>query len=217
MKMISKILNKLSQNRPVFHSEADFQHALAWELHRLDSGGSIRLEQRKTINHKNAYIDIIARVKNKWLCLELKYKTRRLIADVKREHFELAAHGAQDIGAWMFWEDVSRLEQLSSSDRSISHAYAIFITNDFSYWTVPRRLGNAEAFRLYDGRKVAGELKWGPRTGDGTKKGYEAAITLAGEYELKWMNFSEINDERDGRLRNGQFRYLLLEIRKPRP
>ena len=29
---IIHVLNQLSKNRKVFHSEADFQHAFAWEL-----------------------------------------------------------------------------------------------------------------------------------------------------------------------------------------
>jgi len=34
---LEKALELLAQHRPVFHSDADFQHALAWELQRMDS------------------------------------------------------------------------------------------------------------------------------------------------------------------------------------
>ena len=41
---IPKIMNELSKLRPIFHSEADFQHALAWEVHRCFPEAAIRLE-----------------------------------------------------------------------------------------------------------------------------------------------------------------------------
>ena len=33
MIQIAQVLSTLAVQRPVFHSEADFQHALAWEIH----------------------------------------------------------------------------------------------------------------------------------------------------------------------------------------
>jgi hypothetical protein len=29
---VAEILSRLAKKRPIFHSEADFQHALAWEV-----------------------------------------------------------------------------------------------------------------------------------------------------------------------------------------
>jgi hypothetical protein len=31
---MTKLMSRLSASRPVFHSEADFHHALAWESHQ---------------------------------------------------------------------------------------------------------------------------------------------------------------------------------------
>ena len=39
-------MRALASHRPVFHSEADFQHALAWQIHRMLPGAVIRLEYR---------------------------------------------------------------------------------------------------------------------------------------------------------------------------
>ena len=38
------LMGSLAKKRPIFHSEADFQHALAWEIHKTTSGCEIRLE-----------------------------------------------------------------------------------------------------------------------------------------------------------------------------
>ena len=33
--LVSDALEALAEQRPIFHSEADFQHAIAWEIHKL--------------------------------------------------------------------------------------------------------------------------------------------------------------------------------------
>jgi hypothetical protein len=38
------LLKGLAAERPVFHCEADFQHALAWRIHTIRSDATIRLE-----------------------------------------------------------------------------------------------------------------------------------------------------------------------------
>jgi hypothetical protein len=41
---IDAIMTSLAQSRPVFHAEADFQHAFAWELHKELPSAQVRLE-----------------------------------------------------------------------------------------------------------------------------------------------------------------------------
>jgi len=43
---LASVMYELSVVRPVFHSEADFQHALAWQIHKQNSALKIRLEYR---------------------------------------------------------------------------------------------------------------------------------------------------------------------------
>lgn len=40
---VQAVMQSLSVKRPIFHSEADFQHALAWELQSEFPKASIRL------------------------------------------------------------------------------------------------------------------------------------------------------------------------------
>ena len=54
---LESTLAGLSSSRPVFHSEADFQHALAWELHHAHPDVSVRLEY-KPVASERVYIDI---------------------------------------------------------------------------------------------------------------------------------------------------------------
>lgn len=43
---IARWLRALRQSRPVFHSEADFQQALAWAIHVSDPSVRVRLETK---------------------------------------------------------------------------------------------------------------------------------------------------------------------------
>ena len=45
------ILTDLAEKRSIFHSEADFQHALAWEMHRREY--DIRLEYARLMDQRS--------------------------------------------------------------------------------------------------------------------------------------------------------------------
>ncbi len=55
---MEEILRKLSKERPVFHSERDFQHALAWKIHEQYPDMNVRLEKRIELDGKEIYVDI---------------------------------------------------------------------------------------------------------------------------------------------------------------
>lgn len=42
---LDSLLNQLALKRPIFHSEADFQHTLAWEVHLSHPAAEVRLER----------------------------------------------------------------------------------------------------------------------------------------------------------------------------
>ena len=71
---VRELLSRLARVRPVFHSEADFQHAFAWEVHRLDPLMQVRLEvQLQT----KKYLDLLLWRSdiNRFTAIELKYLT----------------------------------------------------------------------------------------------------------------------------------------------
>lgn len=85
---IVKVLESLAIKRPLFHSEADFQHALAWEIHQQLPDHSIRLELKPPHINDRFYIDLwVANKESAFVAIELKYKTRKLETDVAGEIF----------------------------------------------------------------------------------------------------------------------------------
>jgi len=201
------IMSTLSKHRPVFHSEADFQHAFAWQLHHHFPDAAIRLERPLRSGLGVLHVDIVADIVGRLSVLELKYKTRALSVQSSSEEFVLQDHGAQPLGRYDFLKDVARLESVAVALPG-TEAWAIILTNDSSYWSPPRGLEDTSAaFSLGEGRRVTGNLEWSARASAGTKKKREDAIALANQYALSWSDYSNI-----GGRSYSQFRYLALEV-----
>ncbi len=199
-------MTNLARSRTIFHSEADFQHAFAWELQRLSPEWNIRIEIPVRSYKGAIHLDLLARSSSAEIAVELKYKTRRLSTAVSGELFSLADQAAQDTGRYDFFRDVCRVETFVR-DQPSRLGYAIFLTNDSAYWKIPSRenCGYAE-FAMSEGRVVSGALNWGSMASEGTRRAREAALVVQSEYTLRWKPFTEVSAKgyRD-------FRYLCVQ------
>jgi len=204
-----ELLAALAGQRPVFHSEADFQHALAWLIHEVRPTATVRLEIPRDIDGRRAHVDVWV-VDDERLAIELKYLTTALDTVVAGEQFQLRNQAAQDLGRYDILKDLTRVERLvaaGSADRGI----VLALTSDSTYWRGPG-LGtspNYAAFRLMEGRKLSGTLAWAPGTGAGTMRGREASIELRGAYVCRWSDYSVVRADSSA----AELRYLLLETR----
>jgi hypothetical protein len=204
---IQTSLRELQRERPVFHSEADFQHALAWTFHIPHPSASVRLETNSGSTDRTEHIDILIRDNGTLCAVELKYKTARLDAVHNGERFHLQNHGAQPLGRYDFIKDIVRLESFVTR-HSNAMAYAMFLTKEATYWSETRAsLTTDVMFRLHQGRTLDGVLSWGTTTGTGTMKGRESPLSLIGSHSILWLDYSQL----DGR-GAGRFRYVLLKI-----
>ena len=201
---INTTLQALSQIRPIFHNEADFQFAFAWEIQKQYSDYNIRLEY-KTPTFDNRYTDIWIKGENP-IAIELKYKPVSMKLQHNKERFELKNHGAQDIGRYDFLKDVQRLEEIIMKYPETS-AYAIMITNDSLYWRNPKKHNSVDKdFKIHQGRNIHGVLSWSPEAGKGTTKNREEPIQIHGNYDMDWKSYSNIDQEYE------KFRMLCLQI-----
>jgi hypothetical protein len=203
---IASWLETLRRSRPVFHSEADFQHALAWVIHQSDPALRIRLETRPRPGMR---LDLLVSSPDsrEHLALELKYLTAAWSGEVDGEHFQLLSQGAQDIRAYDVVKDIQRVEQLVNAQPGWAGAVLV-LTNDPGYWSRPGhgRATNAQAFRIYEDEVISGTRTWGPGTGAGTRKGREADLQLRGTYQCRWTGYSAL----PGHV--GDFRLLAITI-----
>ena len=105
---IDGLMKGLSKQRPIFHSEADFQHALAWRIHETIPGCQLRLEYPFPHEGRRMYLDTW--LPNEGVAIELKHFTARLELDCGGEQFSLRDQAASDLARSGFLEDVQRLE-----------------------------------------------------------------------------------------------------------
>jgi hypothetical protein len=206
---LASVMHRLSESRPIFHSEADFQHALAWQLHTEPQDARIRLEYRPFPNER-VYIDIWCELNGLSTAIELKYPTRRTsITSEVNERFELSNHGAQDVTRYDIVKDIVRIERTIDAIPN-SAAAAIVLTNDSSFWNASPRLAPTidEAFRIHEGRILAGSCGWATNAGLGTTKGRTAILNVRGTYAMAWQHYSSLNEQW------GQFRFVIIE---PKP
>ena len=202
---ITGVMGRLAAKRPFFHSEADSQHALAWEIHEQWPSCFMRLEFRPV--DSRSHIDIWATDKHSSVAIELKYKTRKLRLAIGDEAFELLDQSAQDIGRYDFLKDIQRLEKITATGRGVV-GVAILLTNDSAYWTAPRQTRTVdEAFRINEGQVLTGLLRWGPKAAKGTTAGREEPLSLKGIYRAEWRDYSEPSTKSYGR-----FRYLHIPV-----
>lgn len=205
--MINNAINNLKRKRYIFHSEADLQFALGWELGSLIPILKIRFEQP----HKDQSIDILYYYNDDIIAVELKYKTALLKITHDDENFKLKDHAAIDTGRFDVLKDISRVESIIQSGFA-TKGYVLFITNCSSYWRNTPYKGsqntNDNEFRLENGRIIHGSLMW-PSEAKITTYGKERikGLTINGNYLVNWEPYSNFEG-----LKNGEFKYLLFEI-----
>jgi hypothetical protein len=209
---IIEALNTLSEVRPVFHSEADFQHELAHIL--AIKGVNCRLEKPCSIlvNGEQIRVEldilVIENGQNETV-IELKYVKKRYAGVHNNEHFDLANSWGTNLSRFDCFADLQRVSALVNAGKA-SNGFCIFLTNQENAWnhdvTASGNLGSQ--FSIHEGRVlVAGEiLNWigNPHEGNvGTKRlPPYCPIEINQNVELKWIDYSNSGT---------CFRYLLLE------
>jgi hypothetical protein len=209
---IIQALNTLSKVRPVFHSEADFQHELAHKL--AIKGFNCRLEKPYSImvncEEIRAELDILV-VENgqNETAIELKYVKKRYAGIHSDEHFDLAESWSANLSRFDCFADFQRVSALVNAGKA-TKGFCIFLTNKENAWnhdvTASGNLGSQ--FSIHEGRVlVAGEIlnwKGNPHEGNvGTKRlPPYCPIEINQNVKLKWIDYSNSGT---------CFRYLLLE------
>jgi len=199
--IVGEVMTRLAAQRPVFHAEADFQHALAWMIHEVRPTASIRLEQRMS-SDSNERLDLLAVVDGVRLAMELKYPVMRLVATVDGEAFVLRNSFTADRDRAAFVQDIVRVEALV--EEGVADAgVALLLSNATPLWDPARTLRGQPAdsqFRFHEGATLAGRLAW---SGDATwwRKQYPEAFDLLRSYRFSWCDYSNVGGEGGGTFR----------------
>lgn len=202
---LSVVLAELARVRPVFHSEADLQHAFARVLWVLAPEVECRLEVRQTTSVGIEHLDLLCIGPLGRTAVEFKYVKRAWSGTVgtgpMEERYALKSHGAPDLARRDFVFDVARLEKFC--DGPVQNGLALLVTNDPALWERPKlpgKLSRDHEFRLHEGGELSGTLLWGG--GDYAPN----TRVLRGAYPLHWQPYSLQPGT------TGLFRYLALFV-----
>ena len=202
------LMTKLAKRRPIFHSEADFQHALAWEIHSEDPQRQVRLEFNAfPVDDKPMVLDIW--LPDEKIAVELKYPKRELSTVWRGEPYILKNSGAQDIQRYDFLKDIQRLETVVAKNVART-GHVILLSNEPLYWGPPYHGWQSRIdaeFRIHEGQTMSGERGWSSQAGKGTTKSRQDPIRLTGAYTMRYRRYSELPD---GKYRG--FRYLSVTV-----
>ncbi len=211
--IIQNSIDELKIERPVFCSEADFQHSLAIKISNQNHDLSrIRLEKLIPLKEdKRNYVDLFLDFKDFKAVLELKYKTKKEIIFHDNEEFNLLGHGAQNLGSYAFFKDIQDIESLINK-KQIDMGLCLFLTNDSYYWREHPRESITKQFRISDNRKVGNEvLNWvKTKKTDPDKKEWTKRyprLTMKNNYDFLWKEYSNLDNQH-------LFKYLLIPIIK---
>lgn len=203
---LAAIVAAMAGARPVFHSEADFQHSLAWQLHVADPTARIRLETRP---RRGVRLDILLDSNGRRTAIELKYLVRRFHGHVDGELFDLPDQSAHDISRYDVVKDVVRTESFVA-EGVVDDGRVVVLSNDPAFWRPGRTSETIDAqLRLHEGRMLEGALGWGMRAGAGTTRGRVDVLALTGRYECLWRDYSTATDSAG---REHAWRYLDVRV-----
>lgn len=203
---VYRLLERLADTRPIFHSEADFQHALAWQIQLDNPAASVRLETRP---QRGIHLDLLVRLSGERIAIELKYLLARFEGVVGGELFDLPNQGAHDISRYDVVKDVVRVERLLAAGL-VDSGWVIALSNDSGYWRPGTKKDPVDAmFRLHEGRQLGGVLQWSASAGQGTTRGRDQPLVLQNVYTCGWRNYAAVTSAAGGAV---QLRHLGLAI-----
>lgn len=182
---LAQSLTALSKHRPVFHSEADFQLALAREVQAADESLNVYLETRPA---PGVHLDMEFERLGHSTAIELKYLTRAWDSQVGNQRYDLKNHSAHDLRRYDVVKDITRAESFVQS-RANANGAVVVLSNDPVYWRASDNVTASDAaFRIGEGAVLGGTRAWG-KIPAGTAR--QTAHELSYNYSMHWTRYSD--------------------------
>lgn len=170
--------------------------------------------------HNNLSIDLVVKKNDRWVALELKYVTCRIMveSDIFGESTgssgTLANQATADLGMYAYWKDVRRLEMLCRRFANVIGGLSVMVSNSRDCWNRPKAGAQYADFSMHECAPNqhlvgGGELRWKDGTADSVAYGHPAFI-LQGTYPCVWHD-SGIDVQTKSR---DKFRFMISTLNK---
>ncbi len=205
-RIIEEALKRLGNREQIFHSEAEFQFKLAWEIKEANSDISIDFEFPFELGIDNtthrSEIDLILKNSTSSCAIELKYAKGEL------EYNGYDLRGKPSDECHEILKDILRMEKYKTKMKKASEAYVLVIANNTSYWKRPsEKVKNAKDMYLTQGITMKPGL-YEYRKGSILQSHTKLNIELSNSYTIDWKDYCTIPAPK-----NFKFKYLLLEVK----
>ena len=227
---IEDVIVELKKEKRIFCSEADFQHTLAWTIKKKYKSKikKIYLEYPFIkLQEEHNHLDILIILNdNKIIPIELKYKTTypgankdkkgKLYNNYKEKiKFKVRNQGAKNYGCYNYIKDISRIEMFKDDKMfkdNFKEGYAIFLTNDSSYWKKGNSKSDYYNFSIYHKRHIEKDetLTWKYPE----KHNLYPEIKIKGTYDFYWNPYYKKCKEYKSKENFGEFKYLITTIKQ---
>lgn len=204
---IKLVMEELKKERKVFASERDFQFELAFVIKQKYPNAAVILEYCPDFE-PNMHIDILVKIDEKWIPIELKYKNKgckiRVIEKNNKMQYNLKYHSCVCDIRYDYLEDIERIEKIKNNKKQLfEKGYAIFITNNSNFYKKSYSLNS-----LHEGNNIS------PTN---SKNYTKDKLDIKGSYDMKWEMFYDgkdaiLEDTKDETTKI--FKYLVSEIKK---
>lgn len=180
---IESALSRLRARGVPFFSEADLQHQLSWELHKIYEDGDFHLEvpfqhYKPSKENSTVYVDIVIFLHGKRIGLELKYKTTKYDFVYRDRPISLKNQGAQNNCRYDIFKDIERLQHLIDKGL-LDEGFSISLTNDtILFQKKPRDPADIGANFFLTDRKAGDCLLWNEGSKNKNLKSRGDPITL---------------------------------------
>ena len=208
---LKQILKELSRERPIFHSEGDFQFSLSYKIRESYPVLNVRNEFPIKISNKSRKIDIAIFDNSKnAILIELKYKPTEIFYRSDIEKYQLKKLIKIEYGYYGFIKDIYRLETFGNNEElkqeyDLNESYALILTNDERFWRLSKTTAKYKDFLLYEGRELSGDFNYNKKV---KNKIFMDSFQLSNSYSCFWQDYSQINNIS----KNCNFRYLLIRV-----
>ncbi len=198
----------LALRRPLFDSEPEFQHELAWQLQTMGLADKVGLDQPIQSLTELTHVDLLLIQGTERIGIKLMYRKRGLdLVLPDKQDIPLKEQGAEDLSRYDFWKGVCQIETLIN-ENDLDAGFSLLLTNNPRYWLKGADGTIDHAFRLHPERApVSGPLSWAKHTDSRTMKN-RPNLRVRNAYPLTWHDYSLPHPEHPSR-------YLMLANLKP--